>query len=190
MSAAKSAADELTHTLNQLAERLAHDHKKKFRLQLAGLASIPRPYVPTLKDVLIQMLRNSAVHGIETVDVRRAHTKEDVGAVRIDDYKYRFIDQPNGWLGEKTHVDIPYLTNLRLDPFERQGWPNHGTKEGAQQYFDWFKFQFWRFVFVQQVVAKFGESFVEFPPMQKSASFNLDAIKEQVVKAVAGKAGS
>src|ERR1700752_742835 len=25
-----------------------------------------------------------------------------VGAVRIDDYKYRFIDQPHGWLGAKT----------------------------------------------------------------------------------------
>ena len=22
-----------------------------------------------------------------------------IGAVRIDDYKYRFIDQPKGWLG-------------------------------------------------------------------------------------------
>jgi two-component system chemotaxis sensor kinase CheA len=37
-----------------------------------------------LKDVLIQMLRNSAVHGIEAADVRRAHTKDDVGAVRIE----------------------------------------------------------------------------------------------------------
>ena len=83
-NAAKAASDELIGTLNQLAERLAHDHKKKFRLQLNGLAEIPRTYVPTLKDVLIQMLRNSAVHGIETVDVRRAHTKEDVGAVRIE----------------------------------------------------------------------------------------------------------
>ena len=63
-----------------------------------------------------------------------------VGAVRIDDYKFRFIDQPQGWLGEKTHVDVPYITNLRLDPFERMGWPNNGTKEGAQQYFDWFKY--------------------------------------------------
>ena len=44
-----------------------------------------------------------------------------LGAVRIDDFKYRFIDQPDGWLGEKTHVDVPYLTNLRLDPFERTG---------------------------------------------------------------------
>jgi arylsulfatase A-like enzyme len=59
-----------------------------------------------------------------------------VGAVRIDDYKFRFIDQPKGWLGEKTHPDVPYITNLRLDPFERTGWPNDGTKEGGQQYFD------------------------------------------------------
>ena len=74
-----------------------------------------------------------------------------------------------GWVGEKTHPDIPYITNLRLDPFERTGWPNNGTKEGAQQYFDWFKFQFWRFVFVQQVVGNELQTFLNFPPMQKGA---------------------
>src|SRR5438876_3163044 len=105
-----------------------------------------------------------------------------VGAVRIDDYKFRFIDQPQGWLGEKTHVDVPYLINLRLDPFERQGWPNNGTKDGAQQYFDWFKFQFWRFVFVQQVMGKELQTFLDYPPMQRGASFNLDAIKAEMGK--------
>jgi arylsulfatase A-like enzyme len=105
-----------------------------------------------------------------------------IGAVRIGDYKYRFIDQPNGWLGEKNHVDVPFITNLRLDPFERLGWPNHGTKEGAQQYFDWFKYQFWRFVFVQEVMGKALETFIEYPPMQKGASFNLDAVKEEMAK--------
>ena len=70
--------------LNSLAERLANDHKKRFKLTLIGLHEIPRSYVTTVKDVLIQMLRNSAVHGIEPSDVRRAHTKEDVGAVRIE----------------------------------------------------------------------------------------------------------
>jgi arylsulfatase len=105
-----------------------------------------------------------------------------VGAVRIDDYKFRFIDQPQGWLGEKTHVDVPYITNLRLDPFERQGWPNNGTKEGGQQYFDWFKFQFWRFVFVQQLMAKELQTFIEYPPMQRGASFNLDAVKAEMAK--------
>jgi arylsulfatase A-like enzyme len=107
-----------------------------------------------------------------------------VGAVRIDDYKFRFIDQPSGWLGEKTKPDVPYITNLRLDPFERTGWPNSGTKEGGQQYFDWFKYQFWRFVFVQQVVGKELQTFIEFPPMQRGASFNLDAVKAEMTKKI------
>jgi arylsulfatase A-like enzyme len=105
-----------------------------------------------------------------------------VGAVRIDDYKFRFIDQPAGWVGEKTKPDVPYITNLRLDPFERTGWPNNGTKEGAQQYFDWFKYQFWRFVFVQQLVGKELQTFLDFPPMQRGASFNLDAVKAEMAK--------
>jgi arylsulfatase len=105
-----------------------------------------------------------------------------IGAVRIDDYKYRFIDQPQGWLGDKTKPDVPYITNLRLDPFERTGWPNEGTKEGAQQYFDWFKYQFWRFVFVQQLIGKEIQTFLDFPPMQRGASFNLDAVKAEMAK--------
>ena len=108
-----------------------------------------------------------------------------VGAVRIDDYKFRFIDQPDGWLGRKDHMDVPTITNLRLDPFERTGWPNDGTKEGGQQYFDWFKYQFWRFVFVQQVVGKELQTFLEFPPMQRGASFNLDAVKAEMAAKMA-----
>jgi len=107
-----------------------------------------------------------------------------LGAVRIGDYKYRFIDQPQGWLGGTVKVDWPILTNLRLDPLERTGMGQ------SMEQAEWFKYEFWRFVFVQQEVAKFGETFVQFPPIQKPASFNLDAVKEQVVKAVAGKAGA
>jgi len=108
--------------------------------------------------------------------------ESSVGAIRIDDYKYSFIQQPQGWLGEKVHMDVPIITNLRLDPFERTGWPNNGTKEGAQQYFDWFKYQFWRFVFVQQVMGKELQTFLDYPPMQRGASFNLDAVKAEMQK--------
>ena len=52
-----------------------------------------------------------------------------LGAVRIDDFKYRFIEQPHGWLGGQVHVDAPVLTNLRLDPFERLDYPV-GTLDG------------------------------------------------------------
>ncbi len=34
---------------------------------------------------------------------------------------------------------------------------------------EWFKFEFWRFVFVQQEVARFAQTFIEFPPMQTPA---------------------
>jgi arylsulfatase len=101
-----------------------------------------------------------------------------LGAVRVDDYKYRFIDQPNGWLGGTTHPDMPILTNLRLDPMERTG------LAGSMAYFNWFVFEFWRFVFVQQVVEEAAKSLIEFPPFQKPASFNLEAIKEQLKTAV------
>jgi arylsulfatase A-like enzyme len=111
--------------------------------------------------------------------------ESELGAVRIDDFKYRFIDQPDGWLGEKTKLDVPTLTNLRLDPFERTGWPDSGTKFGAQQYFDWFKYEFWRFVFVQQQVEKLAMTAIEFPPMQKGASFNMDSVKAKIAAAQA-----
>jgi arylsulfatase len=99
-----------------------------------------------------------------------------LGAVRIGDYKYRFIDQPGGWLGGTVKPDMPILVNLRLDPFERTG------LDGSLNNYSWFVYEFWRFVFAQQVVLRFAESFVEFPPMQKPASFNLEAIKEQVMQ--------
>jgi arylsulfatase A-like enzyme len=109
--------------------------------------------------------------------------ESDLGAVRIGDFKYRFIDQPQGWVGPKVHLDMPILTNLRLDPFERTGWSGNGTKDGAVQYFDWFRFEFWRFVFVQQQVEKLAMTAVEFPPMQAGASFNLDAVKAKIAAA-------
>ena len=114
--------------------------------------------------------------------------ESQLGALRIGDYKYRFIDQPEGWLGGSITVSAPYLTNLRLDPFERAGWPDSGTKEGSLQYFDWFKYEFWRFVFVQEEVARLAKSAIEFPPMQKGASFNLEAVKGKIAAAQAAMA--
>ena len=54
-------------------------------------------------------------------------TESTLSAVRINDFKYRFTDQPDGWLGATLKVDWPILTNLRLDPFERTG---HAGRQG------------------------------------------------------------
>ena len=109
-------------------------------------------------------------------------TESTLSAVRVNDFKYRFTDQPNGWLGATQKVDRPILCNLRLDPFERTGIPN-GTG-GSLGYYNWFAYEFWRFVFVQQVVGQAAPSFVEYPPMQKGASFNMEAMKQQIMNKI------
>jgi arylsulfatase len=115
-------------------------------------------------------------------------TEGTLGAVRIDDYKYRFTDQPDGWLGATQKVDWPILVNLRLDPFERTGMSNGAS--GSLGFYNWFVYEFWRFVFVQQEVAKYAQTFVEFPPLQKGASFNMEAVKQQIEKAIHSRAGN
>ena len=99
-----------------------------------------------------------------------------LGAVRLDDYKYRFIDQPGGWLGGTVKVDWPILVNLRLDPFERTG------LTGSLAFYNWFAYEFWRFVYVQQEISKAAQTFLQYPPMQKGATFNLEALKQELEK--------
>jgi arylsulfatase len=115
-------------------------------------------------------------------------TEGTLSAVRVNDYKYRFTDQPGGWLGATEKVDWPILTNLRLDPYERTGMFN-GKDNGSINYYNWFAYEFWRFVVVQDVVGKLAQTAINFPPMQPGASFNLEAVKAQIQKAMAGKSG-
>lgn len=107
-----------------------------------------------------------------------------LGAVRVNDFKYRFIDQPGGWIGGTVKPDWPILVNLRLDPFERTG------LAGSWNYYSWFFNEFWRFVLVQEVVATLAQTAINFPPMQAGASFNLDEVKSQIEKAMAAHAGA
>ncbi|CAM3721752.1 arylsulfatase [Bordetella flabilis] len=115
-------------------------------------------------------------------------TESTLSAVRIDDYKYRFTDQPNGWLGGTIKVDWPILTNLRLDPFERTGIPT--ANGGSLNFYSWFIYEFWRFQFVQQEIAQLAQTAIDYPPMQRGASFNLDAVKAQIQKAVESHVGN
>jgi len=114
-------------------------------------------------------------------------TETTLSAVRIDDYKYRFTDQPSGWLGATVKVDWPILVNLRLDPYERTGIFN-GKDNGSLAYYNWFMYEFWRFVAVQKEVAQAAQTFIDFPPMQKGASFNLEQLKEELAKKAAAHA--
>jgi arylsulfatase A-like enzyme len=105
-----------------------------------------------------------------------------LGAIRIDDFKFQFYQQPYGWPGEKNTTDMPGMVNIRQDPFERTPSIRGETLNnlGGGYMNDFYAREFWRFVLVQQEVAKLAQTAIEYPPMQAPASFNLEAVKAQV----------
>jgi arylsulfatase len=105
-----------------------------------------------------------------------------LGAIRIDDFKFTFYQQPYGWPGEKVTTDMPAIVNLRQDPFERtpsiRGENLNNLGGGYMNEF--YAREFWRFVQVQQTVAALAATAIDYPPMQAPASFNLEAVKRQI----------
>jgi arylsulfatase len=114
-----------------------------------------------------------------------------LGAVRIDDMKFQFLVQPYGWPGEKVAVDMPIMTNLRWDPFERFSFlRGESALNGAWGYpMDFYAREFWRFVMVQKAVFDLAKTAIDYPPMQDPASFNLDAVKKQIDTMIKNHAG-
>jgi len=109
--------------------------------------------------------------------------ESSLNAVRLGDYKFILKEQPGGWIGDTVTPGAPPIVNLRLDPFERTLWPNGNL--GSYAYFEWYKFQFWRFVQVQDAVRVLAETAIAYPPMQKGASFTMEAVAAQIRAAVA-----
>ena len=105
-----------------------------------------------------------------------------LGALRVDDFKFQFYQQPYGWPGEKTTTDMPTIVNLRQDPFERTPSVRGETVNdlGGGYMNDFYAREFWRFVVVQQKVGDLAKTAIEFPPMQAPASFNLEAVKRRI----------
>ncbi len=105
-----------------------------------------------------------------------------LGAVRLDNFKFTFFQQPQGWPGAKVTTDMPTMVNLRQDPFERTPTLNNESlNNGGFGYVnDFMAREFWRFVLVQQQVAKLAMTAIKYPPMQEPATFNLDAVKQKI----------
>jgi arylsulfatase len=109
-------------------------------------------------------------------------TQSTLAAARIGDYKYVLVEQPEGWFGPTVQVNMPRVYNLRLDPFERMGYQKGQSKFGFRYAVE----NLWRAVYLQQHVAVLAKSAIDYPPLQKAASFNLDAVREKIQEASAG----
>jgi HPt (histidine-containing phosphotransfer) domain-containing protein/PAS domain-containing protein len=80
----ESPSDAISETLKQLSERLAQERGKSVRLLADGLGNVPEEYRRVVKDIAIQTVRNSLVHGIEMPDVRKLSAKEAAGKVKVE----------------------------------------------------------------------------------------------------------
>jgi arylsulfatase len=100
----------------------------------------------------------------------------DLFAIRTGDWKISFIEQYHEgfevWSKEYTKLRVPFLYNLRADPFER------GPE--SIEYSLWHTHHVFLLVPAQVEVAKWLESFKQYPIRAKPASFNLDEVMNKL----------
>jgi arylsulfatase len=100
----------------------------------------------------------------------------DLMAVRVRQWKIAFKEQMSTgldvWKSDFRNLRAPNVYNLRADPFER------GTE--AFGYGQWMADRMFLIVPSQAIVAKWMESFKEFPIRQKPASFSLDEVMQKM----------
>lgn len=98
-------------------------------------------------------------------------------AMRYEDWKLIFMEQRAKqlacWQEPFVPLRFPKILHLRRDPFER-------ADENSNTYWDWVIDRVFLLVPAQAFVAKQIQSFKDFPPRQKPASFNLDKVMEQL----------
>jgi arylsulfatase A-like enzyme len=101
----------------------------------------------------------------------------DLMGLRVHQYKIVFAEQRSKgldvWREPLSVLRIPKMFDLRSDPFERG--------EESFKYNDWFVEHVPYQYLAQAVVHEWLESFKEFPPRQKPASFTVDQILEKLM---------
>jgi two-component system chemotaxis sensor kinase CheA len=85
--AAGRGAPARAHPLLELLRNLTHEvgrsQGRAVRLVTRGLEEVPPDYAPVIKDICIQMIRNSIAHGIEAPAARQEAGKQEEGTVQI-----------------------------------------------------------------------------------------------------------
>ena len=101
----------------------------------------------------------------------------DIAALRYNDWKLVFMEQRGHgfdvWQEPFVPLRFPKLFNLRTDPFERADHEGMGYQR-------WRAERMYMLAPAQSFVAKWLQSFKEFPPRQKPGSFSLSAAMDEL----------
>jgi len=110
-----------------------------------------------------------------------------VMAVRVGDYKLVFEEQRATstavWQEPMVKLRLPFIFHLRRDPFERANF-------NSNVYYDWLMNHVPQLYECQAVVAAQIQNYINYPPRQKAASFNLDGVMAQLDHAAAAKSAA
>ncbi len=102
-----------------------------------------------------------------------------VAALRFNNWKATFLVQNahgmHVWMKPFEELRMPLMCNLRSDPFER-------AEYEGMDYERWMLSHAFLIAPAGGYVARWLQSFREFPPRQKPGSFNLDRVMEAVTK--------
>ena len=101
----------------------------------------------------------------------------DLMALRVGHMKATFMEQRakglDVWREPLVPLRVPFLHNLRSDPFER------GNEDGTLFYQKWMADRAVLLVPAQAIVGEFLRTFEQFPPRQKPASFSINQALEK-----------
>lgn len=102
----------------------------------------------------------------------------DLAALRFKNWKLVFMEQRLAgtlalWAEPFVVLRLPKIYNLRMDPYEN-------ADITSNTYWDWMLDRAFMLVPAQVYVGKFLETFKEYPPSQKAASFSLDQVMEKL----------
>ena len=81
------------------------------------------------------------------------------------------------WAEPFVPLRVPKLFNLRTDPFER-------ADITSNTYWDWFASKGYMIMAASAIVGKFLQTFKDFPPRQRAASFTIDQAMEKMEAAL------
>jgi len=106
----------------------------------------------------------------------------DLVGLRYNNWKFVFAEQRcvgtvQIWAEPFTFLRIPKVFNLRTDPFER-------ADITSNTYWDWMIDRAYLTYAAQFIVKQFLETFKEFPPRMKAASFGIDQVLKKMEQAL------
>jgi two-component system, chemotaxis family, sensor kinase CheA len=83
MPVAPAPAVALESLFRSLAAEVGSSAGREVQLQFEGLDIVPPPLATRIKNIVVQMIRNAIVHGIETPEERTSAGKPAIGMIRI-----------------------------------------------------------------------------------------------------------